>query len=62
MVDFEALNYDRWDICSAACELGKELKVPVYKFLKTPLIRKYGEEFYQTLCDAADEWKKEFGS
>jgi hypothetical protein len=42
--------------------LGKELKVPIYKFLKTPLIRKYGEDFYNTLCDAADEWKIEYGS
>lgn len=59
---FTALNYHEWEICSPACELGKELKVPVYKFLKTPLIRKYGEEFYDTLCDAADEWQREYNS
>lgn len=59
---FTALNYHKWDICSDACTLGRELQVPIYKFVKTPLIRKYGEEFYQTLCDAADEWKKEYGS
>jgi hypothetical protein len=58
---FTAFNYDEWPICSPACALGKELKVPVYKFVKAPLIRKYGEEFYSMLCDAADEWKKEFG-
>ena len=46
---FEALNYDKWDICSCACDLGKELKVSVYKFLKEPLIREYGEEFYKEL-------------
>ena len=46
---------------TAAPKEKKELQVPVYKFLKTPLIRKYGEEFYATLCDAADEWKKEYG-
>lgn len=49
--DFEALNYDRWSICSAACDLGKELKVPVYKFLKEALIRKYGKSWYQELED-----------
>ncbi|MCB0663082.1 MAG: DUF3109 family protein [Saprospiraceae bacterium] len=49
LVDFEALNYDRWDICSAACTLGKELKMPVYKFLKEALTRKYGEDFYNEL-------------
>lgn len=58
---FLAFNYHEWEICDDACILGKELEVPVYKFLKTPLIRKYGEEFYNTLCDAADEWKKEYG-
>ncbi len=58
---FEALNYHEWHICSDACALGKELQVPVYKFLKTPLIRKYGETFYQTLSEAADQWKIEFG-
>lgn len=46
---FEKLDYDRWDICSAACENGAKLNVPVYKFVKGPLIRKYGEEFYERL-------------
>ena len=47
--EFDALNYDRWQICSPACDLGKELKVPVYKFLKEALIRKYGAAWYQEL-------------
>ena len=51
--DFEALNYDRWSICSAACSLGEELKVPVYQFLKEPLIRKYGPDFYSELENVA---------
>ena len=46
---YDALNYDRWDICSPACDLGDQLKVPIYKFLKEPLIRKYGEKWYQEL-------------
>ena len=48
--DTEALNYDRWKICAPACDLGKELRVPVYKFLKGALIRKYGEDWYEDLC------------
>src|SRR6056300_543722 len=56
--DFEALNYDRWSICSDACTLGAELKVPVYAFLKEPLIRKYGPEFYQEVESAAEFLKK----
>ena len=59
--NFSAINYHEWDICSDACTLGKELSVKVYQFLKKPLIRKYGEEFYQTLSEAAEEWEKEFG-
>lgn len=47
--DFEALNYDRWDICDPACVLGASLQVPIYKFLKDALIRKYGEAWYQEL-------------
>ena len=59
---FTAFNYDRWPICAPACELGKELQVPVYKFLKSPLIRKYGEEFYATLSEAAEEWDKTYNA
>ena len=59
--NFSAINYHEWDICSDACTVGKELGVKVYQFLKKPLIRKYGEEFYQTLSEAAEEWEKEFG-
>ena len=47
--ELTAVNYEEWDICADACTLGKELKVPVYKFLKDPLIRAYGEEVYATL-------------
>jgi hypothetical protein len=58
LVGFEALNYDRWDICSAACEKGKKEQVPVYQFLKEAIIRKYGEAFYEEL-DAAAQFIKE---
>ena len=47
--DFEAVNYERWSICKAACTNGNKLKVPVFRFVKTALIRKYGEEFYEVL-------------
>jgi hypothetical protein len=52
-VGFEALNYDRWEICSAACELGKKEQVPVYQFVKDAIVRKYGQEFYDELDGAA---------
>lgn len=53
--EFEALNYDRWSICSPACSLGEQLHVPVYKFLKEPLIRKYGESWYNELVKLIEE-------
>lgn len=57
-----AMNYDVWDICSDACTLGKELKVPVYVFLKDAIIRKFGEEFYEVLDKVAKgEMEEEAG-
>ena len=47
--NYKALNYNKWEICAPACDLGKELKVSVYKFLKVPLIRAFGNEFYEKL-------------
>jgi hypothetical protein len=44
-----ALNYDRWSICSDACKRGDKEKIRVYQFLKEPIIRQFGEEFYEQL-------------
>lgn len=52
--DFEAVNYHKWSICSAACSHGQALKVPLYKFLREPLIRKYGEKWYGELVAAIE--------
>lgn len=46
---YDAVNYSHWDICKPACECGKKLDVPVYKFLKEPLIRKYGKNWFKQL-------------
>lgn len=56
---FQAVNYHRWEVCKAAELLGKKEKLPVYKFLKAPLIRKFGEAWYQTLETCAEEWLKQ---
>lgn len=58
-VNFEALNYDRWDICSAACTKGKKEKVRVFEFAKPALIRKYGEDWYEELAAAVDREQNE---
>ncbi len=60
--EFDAVNYDKWTICAPARDLGFKKGIPVYKFLKEPLIRKYGEEWYKELEYAAenlDEFYKE---
>lgn len=50
-----AVNFDEWDICQAACTLGEKLQVPTYVFVKDALIRKFGEEFYEVLTQAAKD-------
>lgn len=55
---FDAVNYDKWDICKPAISLGEELNIPVFKFLKKPLIQKYGNEWYKQLKLVAKELKK----
>ncbi len=51
------LNYHRWSVCRSACENGRKLQIPVYKSLKEPIIRRFGEEFYAAL-EAAEEMIK----
>lgn len=54
---YEMANYEpRETLCSPACAFGKKLKVPVYVFLKEPLIRKFGADFYQVLEQIATEY------
>ena len=60
--DYNRVNYEpREKLCNPACALGKKLEVPTYEFLKEPLIRKYGEEFYTALDKVAkiQAFKKE---
>ena len=48
------LNYNRWDVCRDAVVKGKQLQLPVYKFLKEPLIRRFGQAWYDELCEVAE--------
>jgi len=56
---FSAVNLDRWNVCKPAELLGKKEGVRAYQFLKGPLIRKYGEEWYSQLELAAEEWLRQ---
>ena len=51
---YDAVNYSHWDICAPACSCGEKLAVPVYKFLKEPLIRKYGKNWFKELEKSAN--------
>lgn len=55
--EYKALNYDKWSICEPACACGDSLNVPVYKFLREPLIRAFGDEFYKELETVDGELK-----
>lgn len=57
--EFAAVNYDEWEICDPACQLGQELQVPVYKFVKEALIRRFGENWYMELEKVAADLKSE---
>ena len=57
--EFTAINYETWDICSPACSLGKSLKVPVYQFLKEPIIRVFGNSFFEELTKVDQELNKQ---
>ena len=48
------LNYHRWEVCRPACECGTRLGIPVYRALKEPIVRRFGEDFYHQLEAAAD--------
>lgn len=58
--EYTALNYEKWDICEPACACGEKLEVPVYKFLKEPLIRAFGPTFYKELEVVSRELDTEY--
>jgi hypothetical protein len=53
--EFDAINYHEWEVCKPACKCGDKLDVKVYKFLKEPIIRKFGDSFFKQL-ELADSW------
>jgi Protein of unknown function (DUF3109) len=58
LTNYTAINYNRWHICKPACACGNKLEVPIYKFLRTPIERKFGKEFFKQLELAAAELEK----
>lgn len=56
---YKAVNYNRWDVCKAAVLLGQKENLPVYKFLKEPLVRKFGKDWYAELELVVEEMKRQ---
>lgn len=56
--EFTAVNYHRWSVCKFAVALGDREGLKIYQFLKEPLIRKFGEEWYKELSFIAEEYNK----
>ena len=54
-----ALNYNRWTICADAVRKGQSLDMPVYRFLKEPLTRRFGAAWYDELCAVADDLQRQ---
>lgn len=55
------LNLHYWVVCDAAYKKGRELNLPVYRFLREPLVRRFGEEWYRELEQVAEEFQKTYG-
>lgn len=58
---FTAVNYHRWKICRPAEALGRKLGIRLYQFLKEPLIRRFGREWYDELVMACEAYLEEYG-
>ena len=56
--NYRAVNYNRWKICRSAEILGEKVQIPIYHFLREPLIRKFGQKWYDMLDLCADEYLK----
>lgn len=59
--DFTAVNYHRWKICRSAETLGRKLGIRLYQFLKEPLTKRFGQEWYDELCMACESYLEQYG-
>jgi len=59
LTEYVAVNYHKWQVCEPACACGQSLKVPVYRFLREPLIRRFGEAWYAELEEVAAHWNEQ---
>lgn len=57
-----AVNYHQWKICKCAEVLGRAKGLRVYQFLKEPLIRRFGQAWYDELALTCEEYLKQYGT
>ncbi len=53
--DYEAVNYHVWPVCNPARELGSNIGLPIFRYLKEPIVRKYGEAFFNEMVEVAQQ-------
>lgn len=58
---FIAVNYHRWKICRCAEVLGRKKGIRLYQFLKGPLERRFGKEWYDELVLCCETYLREYG-
>lgn len=58
---FKAVNFHRWKICKSAEVLGRKLGLRAYQFLKEPLTARFGQAWYDELCEAAEAYIEQYG-
>lgn len=59
MGEYYGLNYDRWDVCRAAVIKGRKDGIPIYRYLREPLIRRFGQAWYDELELTVEELKRQ---
>ncbi|MCR5192909.1 MAG: DUF3109 family protein [Bacteroidales bacterium] len=55
--EFKAVNYHQWDICKCALAKGRSAGIPLYKYLRNPLVRRFGQQWYDELCQQCENRK-----
>ncbi|MDE6704085.1 MAG: DUF3109 family protein [Muribaculaceae bacterium] len=58
---FTAVNYHKWKICKCAEILGRTKGIRLYRFLEGPLVRQFGQEWYDELVEACEAYLEQYG-
>ena len=59
--EFQTLNYHQWEVCREACHAESSTSQPLYRYLEVPLVRKYGQAWYDELCEQCEQMRRQHG-